>query len=61
MNTRIFQHNLIPEDTSFETKVPVVPNESIDKYKQYIERGYLGASEPSFKDLSIYESYVKQI
>lgn len=61
MNPKIFQHNILPNDDSFETSVPVVPYESVAKYRQYVERAYLGASEPSFKDLSIYETYAAQL
>lgn len=61
MNPKIFQHNVLPSDDSFETSVPTVPYDSIAKYRQYVERAYLGASEPSFKDLSIYEINAAQL
>lgn len=57
-NIRIFQKTTIPNDSSFETTVPTVPEESILKYKEYAGRGYLGAAEPNSKDLRLYEAYV---
>lgn len=51
----------MPEDTSQETSVPTVPQEAVDIYRLYVERGYKGATEPDSKDLNLYKAYVAQI
>jgi hypothetical protein len=55
---KLIQQNAFSLDTSFQVMPPKVNRISQEIYHQYLERGRLGASEPSQTDLLKYQKYV---
>lgn len=55
---KLIQRSAFPLDTSFQMMPPKVNTASEDIYHQYVEKGRLGASEPSPTDLLKYQRYV---
>ncbi|KAJ9595423.1 hypothetical protein L9F63_013382, partial [Diploptera punctata] len=55
---KLIQQSAFSLDTSFQVLPPKVNKASQEIYRQYVERGTLGASEPSPTDLMKYQKYV---
>jgi hypothetical protein len=55
---KLIQRSSFSPDTSFQMMPPKVNRASQEIYHQYVERGRLGASEPSPTDLLKYQRYV---
>jgi hypothetical protein len=55
---KLIQRSAFSLDTSFQVMPPKVNRASQEIYRQYVERGRLGASEPSPTDLMKYQKYV---
>lgn len=55
---KLIQRSAFSLDTSFQMMPPKVNRASQEIYNQYVERGRLGASEPSPTDLLKYQRYV---
>jgi hypothetical protein len=54
---KLIQRSAFSLDTSFQVMPPKVNRVSQEIYCQYLERGRLGASEPSQTDLLKYQKY----
>jgi hypothetical protein len=54
---KLIQKSAFSLDTSFTVMPPKVNKASQEIYHQYVERGRLGASEPSSVDLMKYQNY----
>jgi hypothetical protein len=54
---KLIQKSAFSLDTSFTVMPPKVNKASQEIYDQYVERGKLGASEPSSVDLMKYQNY----
>ena len=54
---KFIQRSAFSLDTSFTVMPPKVNKTSQEIYHQYVERGRLGASEPSSSDLIKYQNY----
>lgn len=55
---KLIQKSAFSLDTSFQVMPPKVNKSSQEIYQQYVERGRLGASEPSSEELMKYRKYV---
>ena len=55
---KFIQQSAFSLDTSYQVLPPKVNKASQEIYRQYVERGKLGASEPSPTDLMKYQKYV---
>jgi hypothetical protein len=55
---KLIQRSAFSLDTSFQVTPPKVNRVSQEIYRQYLERGRLGASKPSQTDLLKYQKYV---
>ncbi|KAL0277006.1 UNVERIFIED_CONTAM: hypothetical protein PYX00_004440 [Menopon gallinae] len=58
---KIFQTRTMPSDNIYETELPKVPERSLEIYKNYVQTGLLGASEPPLHDKVKYEHYANEI
>lgn len=54
---KLIQKSAFSLDTSYTVMPPKVNKASQEIYHQYVERGRLGASEPSSVDLMKYQNY----
>jgi hypothetical protein len=54
---KLIQQSAFSLDASFQVVPPKVSKASQEIYRQYVERGKSGASEPSLTDLMKYQKY----
>lgn len=58
---RIFQTRTMPNVDIYEMELSKVSDRSLEIYKNYVERGVLGASEPSLQDRMKYKHYTNEV
>jgi hypothetical protein len=54
---KLIQQSAFSLDTSFQVMPPKVSRASQEIYRQYVDRGRLGAAKPSLEDLMKYQKY----